>query len=70
VSARVVVGLVAAAAVAVAVIGWREPESWPIRNARPHDGAIVCFGDSLTYGYGAKPAESYPAGRASSVARS
>ena len=36
----------------------RAPE---VRNPKPVSGTIVCFGDSLTYGTGAEPAEAYPA---------
>lgn len=33
----------------------------PITNANPTGETIVCFGDSLTFGTGASPEESYPA---------
>ena len=32
-----------------------------IKNADPAGTAIICFGDSLTLGYGAGPGEDYPA---------
>lgn len=54
--------VLALALLAVALFLWlREPAGWAIRNARPRSGPIVCFGDSLTRGSGAEPAESYPA---------
>jgi lysophospholipase L1-like esterase len=60
VNARTV--LAAIAAVAVAFLLWpRSPATWAIRNSRPGGGPIVCFGDSLTFGAGASPEESYPA---------
>ena len=33
----------------------------PKHNALPRGSAVLALGDSLTYGYGANPAESYPA---------
>jgi len=54
--------LLALAVITAAVILWpRKPATWPIRNAPPGAGPIVCFGDSLTRGQGAEPEESYPA---------
>jgi len=38
--------------------GCAKPE---IRNLDAKGSAIVCFGDSLTFGYGASPGEDYPA---------
>lgn len=54
------------AVAAVALVGLvflrsGEPETWRIRNDKPAaSGPIVCFGDSLTFGHGASPDESYP----------
>jgi lysophospholipase L1-like esterase len=54
--------LLALAVITAAVILWpRKPATWPIRNAPPGAGWIVCFGDSLVRGRGAEPEESYPA---------
>ena len=54
--------LAAIAAVAFAFLLWpRSQATWAIRNSRPGGGPIVCFGDSLTFGAGASPEESYPA---------
>ena len=51
----------ALAVLVVAFVLWpRSPATWSIRNAPPGSGPIVCFGDSLTSGHGATPAESYP----------
>lgn len=36
------------------------PGEYPIINARPSGEQIICFGDSLTYGIGAKPGRDYP----------
>ena len=33
----------------------------PKHSARPRGSAVLALGDSLTYGYGANPTESYPA---------
>jgi acyl-CoA thioesterase I len=53
--------LAAVAAAAVVFLLWpRSQATWSIRNARPGDGPIVCFGDSLTFGAGAPPEDSYP----------
>lgn len=54
--------LLALAAVAGTLLLWsRERATWTIRNSPPGSGPIVCFGDSLTRGFGAAPEESYPA---------
>jgi len=37
---------------------------YDIRNAREGLSNIVCFGDSITYGYGAETGEDYPSGLA------
>jgi lysophospholipase L1-like esterase len=60
VNARTV--LAAIASVAVVFLLWpRSEATWTIRNSRPGNGPIVCFGDSLTFGAGASPEDSYPA---------
>lgn len=46
-------------ALIVLVALWR-PSGYPIRNATPAGEAIVCFGDSLTFGTGASPGMDYP----------
>jgi acyl-CoA thioesterase I len=62
--------LIVLAACAAAFFLWfRNPETWPIRNAPPGAGPIVCFGDSLTSGHGAAASESYPAVLASLLGR-
>jgi hypothetical protein len=54
--------LLALTVVTLGVLLWpRKSVTWPIRNAPPGAGPIVCFGDSLTRGDGAQPKESYPA---------
>jgi lysophospholipase L1-like esterase len=60
VSGKTVGALVAAVVVAAMVLRPGAPDDWRIRNERPGDGAIVCFGDSLTAGFGAEPGRSYP----------
>lgn len=41
----------------LASVGCVKPE---IRNAKNTDSNIICFGDSITFGYGADPGEDYP----------
>ena len=43
-------------ATALAACGKKSPK----HNALPRGSAVLALGDSLTYGYGASPAESYP----------
>jgi lysophospholipase L1-like esterase len=60
VNGRRLLALVAVVAAATWLLSG-SPATWPIRNARTGHGPIVCFGDSLTAGYGADPDASYPA---------
>ena len=41
----------------IALTGCVKPE---IKNAGNTGGNIICFGDSITFGYGANPGEDYP----------
>lgn len=43
--------------IAAYLILWPEPR---IRNTDPPEGAIICFGDSLTFGTGSSPGMDYP----------
>jgi lysophospholipase L1-like esterase len=60
VSGKTVGALAAAVVVAALLLRPGAPDEWRIRNERPGEGAIVCFGDSLTAGFGAEPGRSYP----------
>ncbi|MDB9822315.1 GDSL-type esterase/lipase family protein [Deltaproteobacteria bacterium] len=44
----------------VIIIWFLIPTSWEIRNADPEGESIICFGDSLAYGTGAKEGMDYP----------
>ncbi len=45
----------------LAIVAFRFLAPPAVTNSEPRGETIVCFGDSLTYGTGAVPAESYPA---------
>jgi acyl-CoA thioesterase-1 len=51
----------AAAALLLLFLAYRFLAHRPVTNSQPTGEAIVCFGDSLTFGTGAEPADSYPA---------
>lgn len=46
--------------VIIILIKWLIPSSYEIRNANPGRDTIICFGDSLTYGTGAREGMEYP----------
>ena len=56
---KLIVGIIALSAIA-AIHHFITPSS-AIVNRTPSGGAIVCFGDSLTYGTGASKGMDYPA---------
>ena len=45
---------------AVIIVFLLIPSSYEIRNANPASDTIICFGDSLTFGTGAKEGMDYP----------
>lgn len=49
-----------AVVVIIGLIVWLKPASYEIRNASPVSDTIICFGDSLTYGTGARQGMEYP----------
>lgn len=51
---------IAAACLLIIVIYILFPSSYEIKNKNPLNDAIVCFGDSLTYGTGAPKGMDYP----------
>jgi lysophospholipase L1-like esterase len=55
------VKIILAFVVVIMLINWLLPSSYEIRNANPVSEAIICFGDSLTYGTGARDGMDYPA---------
>ncbi len=52
---------IAAGCLAIAIVAYvLMPASYEIKNENPQGNAIVCFGDSLTYGTGAAKGMDYP----------
>lgn len=53
----VILTILLAGAGAIGLIGMRKPE---IKNADSRGKNIICFGDSITWGYGVNPGEDFP----------